>query len=585
MIVVEAAPVACQEAWGLNRDMAQEEWASGPSQLPDRSFDLIDAITEASADGITIQDASGRFVYVNDAAARMSGFSSGDEMRRASGEEILARFELLDESGRPMPIEDLPSRRALLGDPAPEAVVRFRRRPRGDDHWALVRSRPMVDDEGNVHHVVNVFVDITEDRDRQRVESFLADATKELARSLDWQVTMQRVASIAVPAMGDWCAVDVIEPDGSLSLVALAHVDPEMAQWARELRRRFPPSDTDTSGVAHVIRSGVSELIHEVTPQFVDAAGIDDPDMLNAIERLQLSSLMHIPLIARGRILGVLTMAWAESARHYTEADLGLGEELASRAAFAIDNARLYRELDNAARSFQARLLPKSLPTIPGVDVAARYTAADNLLRAGGDFYDLFEMEDGSWKAVIGDVCGKGSEAAALMGFVRFTLRAASRQDTKPSEALMKLNTALLEELDPGMGEFCTAAVVRLRKSDGGARLTIAVAGHPLPLILRATGRVEEAGKPGTLLGMFEDIDVTDTIVDLNPGDTVVMLTDGVFEGGRDEAWQPEVIPGLLAASSGLSPTAITDRIHDALAGLDDRRMDDVAMLLMKILE
>jgi serine phosphatase RsbU (regulator of sigma subunit) len=276
-------------------------------------------------------------------------------------------------------------------------------------------------------------------------------------------------------------------------------------------------------------------------------------------------------------------MVWAESRKHYTEDDLRLGEDLASRAAIAIDNARLYRERDHIARSLQERLLPKKLPRIPGVDVAARYLPAVDVLQAGGDFYDLFEMDDGSWKAVIGDVCGKGPEAAALMGFVRFTVRAASRQDTKPSEALVKLNKALLEELEVGNGEFCTAAVVRIRPQEVGARLTIAVAGHPLPLVLRANGDVEEVGIPGTLLGMFEDIDVSEQIIDLLPGDVLVMLTDGVLEAGRDTEWEQTIVPRLLASCTELSPDAIADRIKAAVADLDDRRTDDVAVLVMKV--
>ena len=276
-------------------------------------------------------------------------------------------------------------------------------------------------------------------------------------------------------------------------------------------------------------------------------------------------------------------MVWAESGRHYSEDDLRLGEDLASRAAIAIDNARLFRERDHVARSLQERLLPKRLPRIPGVDVAARYLPAGDILQAGGDFYDLFEMDDGNWKAVIGDVCGKGPEAAALMGFVRFTARAVSRQDTKPSEAFVKLNTALLEELETGNGEFCTAAVVRIRPHDEGVRLTVAVAGHPLPLILRANGDVEEAGTPGTVLGVFEEIEISDTIVDLHAGDALVMLTDGVLEAGRDPDWESKVIPRLLASCTELSPDATADRIRAAVADLDDRRTDDVAVLVLKV--
>lgn len=226
-------------------------------------------------------------------------------------------------------------------------------------------------------------------------------------------------------------------------------------------------------------------------------------------------------------------------------------------------------------------MLPKSLPEVPGLDVAARYVPAGDVLQAGGDFYDLFEMEDGSWKAVIGDVCGKGPEAAALMGFVRFTTRAVSRQDTKPSEALVKLNKALREELYEGSGEFCTAAVVRIRQHQDGARLTIAVAGHPLPLIVRSNGQVQEVGAPGTLLGVFDEIEVSDVVADLHYGDSLVMITDGVWEAGRDDEWELRVIPALLSTSARMSPNAIADRIEEAVAGINDRRTDDIAILLI----
>ncbi|MEO8424320.1 MAG: SpoIIE family protein phosphatase [Actinomycetota bacterium] len=559
-----------------------EAGVTRPESWGEPGWDVLEIITKSSADGITIQDATGELIYANDAAARMSGFSSGQGMQRASIEEIVERFELLDEDGLPLAVDSLPGRRAMTGEREPEAVVRFRKRSGGDDRWALVRATPLFDNHGQVRHVVNVFVDITADRTRRQAQTFLADATHELARSLNWEATIQRVAQLAVPRMADWCTVDALEPDGSLSLIAVAHVDPTKVAWARELRRRFPPEPTDTSGVAHVVRTGEPELVTEVTQELIDAADIADPELREVIDRLRLNSVMYVPLIARGRTLGALTMVWAESGKHYSEDDLRLAEDLASRAAFAIDNARLYRERDHAARSLQERLLPKTLPHIPGVDVAARYLPAGDLLQAGGDFYDLFEMDDGSWKAVIGDVCGKGPEAAALMGFVRFTTRAVSRQDTKPSEALVKLNRALLEELEVGKNEFCTAAVVRIRAHDEGVRLTVAVAGHPLPLVVRANGDVEEAGVPGTLLGMFEEIDISDQIVDLHPGDALVMLTDGVLEAGRDPGWESEVIPQLLATSAGMSPHAIADRIKDAVADLDDRRTDDVAVLVMR---
>ena len=180
--------------------------------------------------------------------------------------------------------------------------------------------------------------------------------------------------------MADWCSVDVLQPDGSLSLIAVAHVDPAKVEWARELRRRFPTDATDTSGVANVARTGVSELVPEITKELIDAANITDPELLDIVERLQLSSVMYIPLIARGRILGALTMVWAESGKHYSEDDLRLGEDLASRAAFAIDNARLVSGAGSrrslAARTAVAEDAPGSQASTWRPDICRRGTSS-----------------------------------------------------------------------------------------------------------------------------------------------------------------------------------------------------------------
>jgi len=548
------------------------------------AWDVLEIITSSSADGITIQDATGRLIYANDAAGRMCGFGSGKEMQLAPTEGIVGRFQMLDEDGAPLALERLPSRRAMTGETEPEAVIRFRELESSVERWALVRATPLFDAQGQVRHVVNVFIDITDDQKRRQGQRFLTDASRALWHSsLEWAATLRNVAQLAVPTMADWCAVDVLEPDGSLSLITIAHVDPDKAAWAYELRRRFPIAPDDPTGVANVVRTGVSEIIPEITQAMIDAANIEDPELLDVVERLQLSSIMYIPLVARRKIVGALTMVWAESGKHYDDQDLLLAEDLAGRAAFAIENARLYEERSHVAQTLQTRLLPKSLPRMPGMDVAARYLPANDVLQAGGDFYDLFERDDGSWKAVIGDVCGKGPEAAALMGFVRFTMRAVSRQDTKPSEALVKLNRALREELEDERGaEFCTAAVVRLRPHDDGARLTVAVAGHPLPFIVRADGRVEHAGAPGTLLGVFESIDVSDEIVELGGDDVLVMVTDGVLEASDEPGWASHTIPELLAGSRGMSSQAIADRIEEAISLIEDRRTDDVAVLVIQ---
>jgi PAS domain S-box-containing protein len=200
----------------------------------------------------------------------------------------------------------------------------------------------------------------------------------------------------------------------------------------------------------------------------------------------------------------------------------------------------------------------------------------------GGDFFDLFPMDGGNWKAVIGDVSGKGADAAALMGFVRFTIRAVSKEDTKPSDALRKVNAALREEI----GEettFCTAVITRIHPNDEGARLTIAVAGHPLPFAIRSDGLVETVGTPGALLGFLDEVEINDTAVDLRPGDAFLLLTDGVLESSRDPRWAEEDLPRLLSVATGMRPITVVDLIEGSVAAIENRRSDDIALLAMQL--
>ena len=164
----------------------------------------------------------------------------------------------------------------------------------------------------------------------------------------------------------------------------------------------------------------------------------------------------------------------------------------------------------------QQSLLPPVLPSIAGVELAARYRPAGEGNEVGGDFYDVFATGRDDWAVVMGDVCGKGAAAAAVTALARYTLRAAAMQARKPSRVLATLNEALRRQQTDQ--RFCTVAYVRVRRVEQRIRATIACGGHPLPLILRANGRVETAGVPGTMLGFFDDPRLVDTAVDLDRG-------------------------------------------------------------------
>jgi serine phosphatase RsbU (regulator of sigma subunit) len=274
-------------------------------------------------------------------------------------------------------------------------------------------------------------------------------------------------------------------------------------------------------------------------------------------------------------------MVWAESGRRYDESDLELAEELGRRAAVAIDNARLFRERSHVARTLQQSLLPPELPQVPGVELGANYHAAEEM-EVGGDFYDVFDTGDGGWGVVMGDVCGRGADAAALTALARYTVRAAAMQDRRPSTILRTLNEAIVRQRPDY--SFATVAYLRLRPDGDGVRVTVATGGHPLPLLLRRDGTVEEAGSPGTLLGVFEDPELTDVVVQMSPGDAILLYTDGVTESrGDGPIYGEERLKELLATCAGAGAQQIADRIEADVVAYQPNVPDDIAILALRV--
>ena len=414
--------------------------------------------------------------------------------------------------------------------------------------------------------------------------AFLAEASRALSSSLDYEKTLAKVARLAVPRLADWCAIDMVDEGGSIKALAVAHVDPAKVKLAKRLRRRQPTRPDDPTGVAAVIRTGRPELYPTIPEEMIEA--VPDPKVREIARSLGLRSAMILPLTMAGRTLGTLTLVWSESERNYGAGDLELAEELARRAARAIENARLYRDRDTIARTLQQSLLPPELPEIPGMELAAQYLPAGDGNEVGGDFYDVFDNGDGSWGLVIGDVCGKGPLAASVMGLARYTLRAAAMHERRPSRILAMLSEAVRTQTTDG--RFLTVCFVRLRPNqDGGARLTVCCGGHPLTAVLRADGTVEAAGAPGTLLGLFEDPTLTDHTVDLGPGEALILYTDGITDvapsaviGTRGE---PDLAE-LLRGAAGLDAPGIVEHARREMA----RRVrgslrDDMAILAVRV--
>src|SRR4051812_38481434 len=359
---------------------------------------------------------------------------------------------------------------------------------------------------------------------------FLAEAGAILEQSLDYDSTLTAVSRLVVPWLADWCAIDICNPDGSTRRVSIAHIDPAKVEFAREIESRYPSPRDGDQGLPLVLSSGRSQFYPEI-PDDLLASSARDEEHLRLLRTVGIHSAMIVPMIARGRTLGAITFVGSSPERRFTEDDLMLAKDLARRAATSVENARLYTERTYIARTLQESLLPPRLPDIPGVELAGLYRPVGEGNEVGGDFYDAFELDDESWAVVIGDVCGKGAIAAGLTALVRYTVRAIATPDKRPSEILRELNDAILRQRSDG--RFCTVAYACLTPAKaGGARVQVSNGGHPLPIVVRSEGRAELVGEPGTLLGVVADPRLSDLTLELAPGDTVVLYTDGITEAG-----------------------------------------------------
>jgi serine phosphatase RsbU (regulator of sigma subunit) len=266
----------------------------------------------------------------------------------------------------------------------------------------------------------------------------------------------------------------------------------------------------------------------------------------------------------------------------FTPNDEVVLEDLARIASLAIENARVEQRERAIARTLQASLLPRILPEIPGLQAQARYLPGGEGTVVGGDLYDLFAVED-EWALVLGDVCGKGAEAAALTAMVRYTMRAECLHHTSPGEVLGLLNDAILRQVEDG--RFCTVLHGRVSLADDGARIPLASAGHPPPLVLRADGSVETVPCIGPLLGVLEAVVHPDVVVRLRTGDALVCFTDGVTEcRGEAGLYGDERLAELLAGCVGEDAAGIADRIvEDVLAFQGGQTQDDLALLVLRV--
>ena len=421
---------------------------------------------------------------------------------------------------------------------------------------------------------------------------YLVEATTVLSQSLDPEATMQRLAELAVPAIADWCAVHLVRGDVAVP-VAIASENPEATAMVRALSERHPVPIDAPAGLGAVVRTGEPVVMRSVTQDAVEAS-TSEAEVVDLLSRLR--SIAIVPMMFQGKVLGTVTLSNVTD-RRLGSAEVDLARELAARAAQAVSNAQLFQDRTRVASTLQASLMPTSPTLIPGVDVATRFVPAAEGLDVGGDFYDVFrlgtlEEPAPTWALVIGDVRGKGADAAAITGIARATIRATALDETSPSVMLARLNQVLLAasrddtySSETGEPRFCTVCVAAITPTAAGADIVLAVGGHPLPYVVRSSGAVEQVGNHGGLIGVMSTPGITDAKVHMDPGDSFVLYTDGVTEqhAGRT-FFDEEELGRVLSGCSTRTATEIAERIEQsARAFVDGGLKDDLAVVVARI--
>ncbi len=428
---------------------------------------------------------------------------------------------------------------------------------------------------------VATLFDLTEHRQREEALAFLAEASIVLTETLDVQHTLAELVELAVPRLADWCTIDILER-GEIRNVGVAHADPETARLARRLHARRPVRAQASSGVSAALSTGRSQLIPDV-PAWLAGQATPDEELLTLSRVLGVRSSIVAPLARRGRVFGALTLATAQSGRQYSEEDLAVAEDLARRAALAIENARLFTAEHDIAHALQQSLLPGTLTQPEGAEIAASYRPAGEGAEVGGDFYDTWQHDDVHFLA-IGDVAGHGPPAAALTSLTRQAMRVVSLYESSPGRILAVVNDTIRAQTAPE--QFCTAALAALRPVEGGYLLTVACAGHPPPVIVRAAnGEPEEIGTCGALLGVVADREYDDRECLLGLGDLVAFWTDGVTERRHSgDMFGEQRLLSLLAGAANRPAADVAREIDEAVMefapGLPH---DDVAIMVARV--
>lgn len=541
---------------------------------------MLEALFTQTPVGLGMVDRELRFVRVNEALARINGLPPEEHRGRTMvelfgelGAATQALLQRVVETGEPLVDQEIPG-------PAPRNGGEIR-------HYRATYA-PVYDDSGRPLGVTALVSDVT---DRRRDDLERERSVERERRAAERTTRLQWVTAALSSTLTAREVAEVLVREASAAVgadrawVSLVSDDREDIEVAASLG--FPPGTTERFGhlAAREARPGADALRDGQARFFASAReqAAAYPHLSRAYREAGNEGGAIVPIPSGRGLLGFIAVAFGEE-HAFSEEDRSLLSTIARQCGQAFDRAAIYEREHATALALAQSLLPESLPDIPGVDLAARYSPAPGTGAAvGGDFYDAFPSTSGSLILVVGDVCGKGPDAAALTALVRYTLRAEASRGDPPAALLRRVNEAILAQRTDG--RFCTIACARVHVDDGGADVAIAAAGHPPPFVVDPRGEPRLVEARGSLLGVLDEIELEEAHLRLAPGDTFVAYTDGLLEAHAPEhTLTPSGLAREAGRAAGSDPAGLVAALHEAaLRSGSGPPRDDVAILAARL--